>query len=363
MRDVQNLAGLPVDLCSMAQAVARVMASADAKAPLFISTPNANFLVQSFKDPAFRRSVIASDLSLIDGMPLVLLSRMLGAQDAVRVAGSDLFLALDAHCQRAGRCLNVYFFGGRDGAAQAAHFRYQNAKVGIRSVGYTNPGFGSVDEMSAPAMRQAINAAGADFVIVALGAKKGQEWILHNRAHLTAPVICHLGAVVDFAAGTIDKAPSWVSRIGIEWAWRIGQEPGLWKRYFFDAFALAGAFIRTGLPALLKAEPQGNTKPSYRLDNDQDGHSALYITGAFTRENTQVLHKAFAAVPADCQNLSLNGTGVTAFDPFAQGALLLLARDFLKENKCFQLNGFNSAVMKSLNANKLIESLVCITQR
>lgn len=363
MRDVQNLAGLPVDVCSMGQATARVIASAEEKTPLFISTPNANFLMQSFKDASFRRSVIASDLSLIDGMPLVLLSRMLGARDAVRVAGSDLFLALDAQCQSAGRRLNVFFFGGRDGAAQAAHKRYQTAETGIRSVGYHNPGFGTIAEMSTPTIRQTINDAGADFIIVALGAKKGQDWIMHNRAHLTPPVLCHLGAVVDFAAGTVAKAPPWISRIGMEWAWRIGQEPSLWKRYFFDAFGLAGAFIGNGLPALFEAPPPSDSQATYRLENAPNGSVNLHLTGAFARKNTQTLYKAFADLPPNSQSVSINGAGVTHFDPFAQGTLLLLARDFLKENKSLQLIGFDKMLMKSLNRNKLIDSLACNTEQ
>lgn len=362
MRDVQNLAGLPVDVCSMEQATARVIASAEEKTPLFISTPNVNFLVQSFKDPSFRRSVIASEMSLIDGAPLVLLSRMLGARDALRVAGSDLFLALDAQCQTAGRRLKVFFFGGRDGAAQAAHKRYQSAETGICSVGYHNPGFGTIADMSTPAIRKTINDAGADFIIVALGAKKGQEWIMHNRAHLAPPVLCHLGAVVDFAAGTIAKAPSWISRIGMEWAWRIGQEPSLWKRYFFDAFGLAGAFISNGLPALFAAAPPSNGQATYRLENGRNGSLTLYLSGAFSRQNTQILRKAFTDLPPNSQSVSINGADVTHFDPFAQGTLLLLARDFLKENKSLQLKGFNNTLMKSLNRNKLIDSLACITQ-
>ena len=79
--------------------------------------------------------------------------------------------------------------------------------------------------MSDQGIIQNINATNADFVLVALGARKGQAWIMANRRQLEAPVISHLGAVVNFAADRIARAPNWAQNMGIEWLWRIYQEP------------------------------------------------------------------------------------------------------------------------------------------
>lgn len=360
MRDVLNLLGLPVDICCMDQAVARVMDSARTKKPLFISTPNANFLVQSFKDPLFRQSVIASDLSLLDGMPLVLLSRLLGAKEAQRVAGSDLFNALDRHCIQNAGTLRVFFFGGRDGAAAAAHARYQDAQTGIQSAGFYNPGFGSVADMSSNEIRQRINDSGADFVVVALGAKKGQAWIMQNRASLEPPVICHLGAVIDFAAGTVDKAPKWVSRAGLEWAWRIGQEPSLWRRYFFDAFALARAVFGRAIALSRMKPPQTATAPSFELQTGTDHACRMTLHGSFLRSDAPLIAQAFASVPQDSEILSIDLKDTQYLGPFAQGTLLLQAYTFLKQNKSLKVINPNRDVARSIKRNKLLDSLSCI---
>ena len=104
-------------LLSIDDALARfaaVLASVDSRAPLFISTPNLNFLIATQSDAAFRESVRVSDLSLADGMPVVWLARMLGVPIRQRVAGSDLFEAVRG---QEIRTVKVFFFGGPDGAA------------------------------------------------------------------------------------------------------------------------------------------------------------------------------------------------------------------------------------------------------
>lgn len=75
-----------------------------------------------------------------------------------------------------------------------------------------------------------INASGADFLVVSLGARKGQAWIMQNRQHLSVLLISHLDAMVNFVAGTVSRAQQWMQRFGLEWLWRIKEEPVLWRR-------------------------------------------------------------------------------------------------------------------------------------
>ena len=93
-----------------------------------------------------------------------------------------------------------------------------------------------------------LNAARPDFVVVALGAKKGHAWIDRNLARIDAPLISHLGAVVNFTARTVSRAPRALQRIGLEWLWRIFQEPALWRRYAIDAIALGRLLTTCVLP-------------------------------------------------------------------------------------------------------------------
>ena len=246
-RQVFCLAGLPFDAVDMAGALTRVRDAATQRKRCFLSTPNLNFLIGCQSDAAFRDSVIHSDLNVADGMPLVWMARLLGLPIRERVAGSGLFEALRRPAPPSAP-MTVYFFGGPDGVAEQA-CRILNAQPsGLRCAGFACPGFGSVAEMSGEETIARINASGADFLVVALGARKGQAWIEHNRSRITAPVISHLGAVVNFVAGTVSRAPGWMQRTGLEWLWRIKEEPTLWKRYWLDGVALLGLLLTRVLP-------------------------------------------------------------------------------------------------------------------
>ena len=199
-RDVHCLLGLPIDAIDLAGAEKRIRAAAETRLPCFMSTPNVNFLVASRSDQAFRDAVLHSDLSVADGMPLVWLARLTGIPLHERVAGANLFEALSGGSDE--RRLAVYFFGGPDGVAEAAGRRLGGEAKGLVCVGHESPGFGSVEEMSSEETIRRINASNADLLVVSLGARKGQAWIERNRARLNVPVVSHLGAVVDFAAGT-----------------------------------------------------------------------------------------------------------------------------------------------------------------
>ncbi len=235
-RNVHYLLGLPFDALTLDQAVARIRWAAKTNTPCFFSTPNLNFLITAQSNAAFRQSVIDSDLSLADGMPIVWLAKLVGLHLPERVAGSDVFEALRR--PHDGQKIKVFFFGGPPGVAQMAAQNINGENGGLVCVGYETPGFGDLEELSTSDTLDKINNSGAEFLVVALGAVKGQAWILHNRSRLRVPVISHLGAVVNFVAGNVQRAPVWMQKSGLEWLWTIKEEPGLWSRYFTDAVAL-----------------------------------------------------------------------------------------------------------------------------
>lgn len=229
------LLGLPFDGVTLDEAVALVRDAAARRHRLFLTTPNVNFAVAARHDEAFRRSVLESDLSVADGTPIVWLARCLGLPIPERVAGSDLFERLR---RPAATPIKVYFFGGAPGVAQRACDVLNQEAGGLVCVGHDTPGFGDVPSMSTPAHLARINTARPDFLVVSLGARKGQAWIQHNLAQLDVPVISHLGAVVNFVAGEVRRAPPRLQRLGLEWAWRVKEEPALLRRYAGDAVRL-----------------------------------------------------------------------------------------------------------------------------
>jgi N-acetylglucosaminyldiphosphoundecaprenol N-acetyl-beta-D-mannosaminyltransferase len=324
-RDVYCILGLPFDAVDMAGAVLRVRDAVARRKPCFISTPNLNFLIGCRNDRAFRGSVIDSDLSIADGMPLVWIARLLGVPIPERVAGAGLFEALRRDVSHP---LAAYFFGGPEGVAEAACARLNAAPSGVRCAGWASPGFGSVEDMSGDAAIAAINASGADFLLVSLGAKKGQAWIERNRAGINVPVISHLGAVVNFVAGRLARAPGWMQRSGLEWLWRIREEPGLWRRYASDGLALAGLLVTRVVPHFLHIHRHAPVQPELdraAIDTQQSGgETILRLRGAWTRGNLGALRAALSAAQAADTDVRIDLGDVSYVDSAVLGLLMLL---------------------------------------
>jgi N-acetylglucosaminyldiphosphoundecaprenol N-acetyl-beta-D-mannosaminyltransferase len=251
-RDVYCILGLPLDSVDMAAALERIGTAAAGRNPFLISTANLNFLTSSLADPDFREALLSSDLCTADGMPVLWIARLLGIRLGGRVAGSDVLTQLGAAAQPE-RPLSVFLFGGPDGVADTA-CRALNARSGeVRCAGALDPGYGSATELSSTAIIDRINASGADFLAVALGAAKGQAWLRRNHECLRIPVRVHLGAAIKFLAGTVKRAPRIVQTLGLEWLWRIKEEPHLWKRYSTDAWVLLRLLFTRVLPLAVRS--------------------------------------------------------------------------------------------------------------
>ena len=217
-REVYCIGGLPFDAIDLSKTMSRLRDAKYKKTSCFLTTPNLNFLALAQDDPDFRNSVIYSDIVIADGTPIVWIAKLLGIPIRERVAGSTLFEALGQEWRRK---LTVYFFGGPDGVAAEASKRINEKSTGLSCVGYHTPGYGTVDEMSETKVIENINLSGADFLVVALGAKKGQAWIIKNLHIIKVPLVSHLGAVINFEAKRLKRAPVRMQKIGLEWAWRI----------------------------------------------------------------------------------------------------------------------------------------------
>jgi len=324
-RDVYCVLGLPFDAVTMTQTVARVRQAALMNKRCFISTPNLNFLIAARSDTAFRDSVLNSDLSLADGMPLIWMARLLGLPLPERVSGAGLFESLLAH---AGPPVTVFFFGGPDGVAATACEKVNARAGGLRCVGFESPGFGSLESISDAERIARINASGAQFVIVALGAKKGQAWIERNAAALTAPVLCHLGAVVNFAAGVVQRAPRGVQAAGLEWAWRIKEEPALLRRYVDDGLHFLRLLFTRVLPdavtgALRGAGDAARDRPVLTTTSSPTT-TTIALAGAWGRDALPPLRAALQTAMASGSAICVDVAKVTHADN-ALIALLLLA--------------------------------------
>ncbi|MEO1552803.1 MAG: WecB/TagA/CpsF family glycosyltransferase [Pseudomonadota bacterium] len=332
-RDVWAIMGMPIDNVTLEEAARLVERAVETRQRLSFVTPNVNWMVRALKDERAMRQIVNADLSLADGAPVVWIARQLGMPLKERVAGSDLFDILRKADPDVSSPIRVFFFGGREGAAKAAHDVLVQEQGRLTSVGWHNPGFGDVDSMSGEDIRQKINAANPDFVIVSLGAVKGQAWIEQNQARLDAPVIAHLGAVVDFVAGSIRRAPGWASRRGLEWIGRIIAEPSLWRRYWSDGISLLGV-IRNRLGKLKRA-----SRSSTILKPVVTTHSAnaVKLRGDLIRAHRETLKnelKSVARNPGDC---ALDLTEIGAIDASALGQVRMLEQCLMRRGDRLQI--------------------------
>ncbi len=348
-REVYGVLGMPIDLVDMRAVLERINEASAARGRFFLSTPNMNFLATSRTDPEFRESLLVSDLCPPDGIAIIWLARLLGIPLKERIAGADIFEGLKSACCGARR-LSVFLFGGNKGVGAAACAKLNAGAGGATCVGYYDPGFRTVDEMSSDQIIQMINASGADLLVVALGAKKGQAWLLRNHDRLQAPVRVHLGAVINFQAGAVKRAPVSIRKLGLEWLWRIWQEPYLWRRYASDFIVLIRLMLKQVIPLILIARwsriaGSGEMAP-LELSQCEDGNFVvLNIKGAAVAQNAERMRSCFRDLVSRNKNVAINFEDTSRIDARFLGLLLMLNQE-LKKQGLYLMFGQVSAPVK-----------------
>ncbi|PLX48484.1 MAG: hypothetical protein C0613_10705 [Desulfobulbaceae bacterium] len=335
-RQVFCLFGLPVDNLDLAATKALLRDKAGEQGEAVLSTINVNWVVQSRRDPAFRAAILNSEMVTLDGRPLVWLARLLGYPMKEVVAGSTLIQELNDDTV-AEAPLGIFFFGGDDQAGRLAVEQVNRSGGGLRALGALNPGFGSIDEMSSPAIIKRINEARPDILLVALGAQKGVAWIEHNRHVLQAKVISHLGATVNFLAGTVRRAPRIFRNMGLEWAWRIFQEPKLFKRYGGDGLLLLRMLL-SRLPLWLRyrswQKQYGGQQQTGNSTWQDDAQGLTLLLGPVLRaEHDQSLRDLLCRAALAQQDLSLDFQATRFMDGAFLGLLLLLQKHQQRNGK------------------------------
>jgi N-acetylglucosaminyldiphosphoundecaprenol N-acetyl-beta-D-mannosaminyltransferase len=339
----------------MQQAIDEVVLASDENRWCFISTPNLNFLCTAQTDASFRQSVINSDLSIADGMSVTLLARILNVPVPERVAGSDLIEHLTERDTKSP--LKAFFFGGESGVAEKASANLNELDAGVVSVGHFTPGFGSVEKMSDEAIISEINKQDVDFLIVSLGAKKGQAWIEKNKDKLTASVVSHLGAVVNFYAGTVQRAPTFWQNIGLEWFWRIYQEPKLWRRYFNDGMKMLTMMTVNIAPywIWLNFFQDKSASTSLKAEGkviDDDNSFVIHVSGNCCGTNNDPLREVFKQGVLSNKDIIIDIENVSAIDGSFIGLCMLIHKYLQKNKKSLQLINRNSTVRKIIRWNR-----------
>jgi len=176
------------------------------------------------EDPELRAAVLNSSLTVPDGQPLVWAMNALGGNLTDRVYGPDL---MARYCERAAaNGTRMYLYGGRNqGALVQLALNLRQSYPGVKIVGGYSPPFRDLSEEEEDAIVNEINGTKADVVWVGVGAPKQEKWMAAMRDRLDAAVLVGVGAAFDFHAGLVPQAPDWMQSAGLEWLYRMAQEP------------------------------------------------------------------------------------------------------------------------------------------
>jgi len=197
----------------------------------FVVVANTHVVMESRQNHILGEAVRKADMVIPDGMPLVVVGRMRGFPLKRRADGPGLLVeALKQSGQRGWR---HYFYGGTPELLAAMQARIAAEFPGVQVAGAFAPPFRPLTEEEDRQVVEAINAAHPDIVWVGLGCPKQERWMLEHAPKLNVPVMFGVGLAFDLLAGTKKRAPGWMCNTGLEWLYRLLQEPRrLWKRYF-----------------------------------------------------------------------------------------------------------------------------------
>jgi N-acetylglucosaminyldiphosphoundecaprenol N-acetyl-beta-D-mannosaminyltransferase len=236
--------GVPLALVDYEGAVDWMQDTVAAGARGYVCVAAVHTVMACQEDPELRAAVLGASFTVPDGQPLVWALNALGHALPDRVYGPELMARACARAARTGA--RMFLYGGRDqDALVALMVELRSRFPGLHIVGGHAPPFRPLSAEEEDAIAQEINRAAPDVVWVGIGVPKQEKWMAAMRDRLEAPVLVGVGAAFDFHAGLVPQAPPWMQRRGLEWAFRLAQEPRrLWSRYArYNPLFVAG-FVR-----------------------------------------------------------------------------------------------------------------------
>jgi N-acetylglucosaminyldiphosphoundecaprenol N-acetyl-beta-D-mannosaminyltransferase len=232
------------------EALGRMADIIERKVGGFVVTPNVDHVCLADEDPRLRDVYAHATLSLVDGMPLLWLARALGHPLPQKISGSDLIRPLAARAAQAG--WGVYFLGGMPGVAEKAAAILKSEYPALKVVGTDAPPLGfEKDKKESQALLNRIRMAEPQLILVALGCPKQELWMADNVTAYAPALAVGIGASLDFIAGIVKRSPAWMSQMGLEWVYRLAQEP---KRMAGRYLVRDRAIARIAIKALFSSK-------------------------------------------------------------------------------------------------------------
>ena len=343
--------GVPFDNVTGDQTLALIDSMIASRRPHYVVTANVDFVTQAQTDAELRRILLDAHLVLCDGAPLVWASRLLGNPLPERVTGSDTVPRLMELAAEKGH--RVFLLGATPDSARQAVENLARKHPRLNIAGHYSPPFGSLLEMDHREIRRRVATARPDLLFVAFGCPKAEKWIAMHYRSLGVPVVMGIGATIDFLAGKVKRAPLWMQRAGLEWLFRVAQEPArLAGRYAKDSWVF-GRGICAQLAQLnpdLHPLSADAAPPQAALDPPaEDNCRVARLTGPLRAAAARLFEPLASAAGWSVLDLS----AVSSIDSTGVALLLRLQSRLRAEGREIVLAAAGDNVMKALASMNL----------
>jgi N-acetylglucosaminyldiphosphoundecaprenol N-acetyl-beta-D-mannosaminyltransferase len=227
--DRVRVVSLSVNVCSSGSITERVAELVAAGNGGYICFSTVHMVMESYDDPHYGKRVNTADMVIPDGMPLVWMQKLQGRKDAIRTRANDMMIELSRVAESRG--WSVGFYGASQKVIDQIVERAVNDFPKLKIAYAFSPPFRPLSEDEESEIKGKIAAASPDLLFVGLGCPKQENWMSKNSPNL-GTVMFGVGASFDFFAGNIRECPAWIGKLGLEWLFRLWQEPRrLWYRY------------------------------------------------------------------------------------------------------------------------------------
>jgi N-acetylglucosaminyldiphosphoundecaprenol N-acetyl-beta-D-mannosaminyltransferase len=230
---VRRVLGIPIAMTDYDGAMNVMDAMVERRVRGYVIAAAVHVVMVGQDDAEVREALLGSTLTVPDGMPVVWAVNWLGENLPDRVYGPELMRRYSDRCAQRGH--RVWLYGGRDqGSLLQLALSMRRNHPGITIVGGYSPPFRALTPEEEDTIVDQINEAQPDVLWVGIGVPKQEKWMARMRERLEVPVMCGVGAAFDFHAGRVSQAPDWMQERGLEWTYRIVQEPRrLLPRYLY----------------------------------------------------------------------------------------------------------------------------------
>jgi N-acetylglucosaminyldiphosphoundecaprenol N-acetyl-beta-D-mannosaminyltransferase len=241
MKNIQqfiSILGLPFTNVTMEGAVAKIDSFIAEGGFHQVATANVDFVSRAMADTRLQEILCDCDMVLADGMPIVWASKIAGAPLKERVTGVDLVQRLAQRSAEKGH--RIFLLGAQEEVAVRAIRWMEQKYPGVQIAGHYSPAVAPLAQMDHEEILRRIQVSRADILLVAFGNPKQEQWLAMHRDRLPVSVAIGIGGTLDMIAGKVDRAPIWMQKAGLEWFFRMAQEPArLAPRYLRNLKTLA----------------------------------------------------------------------------------------------------------------------------